>query len=316
MKKIILATTAIVALSVTTASANEINFNQRDTTGISNLAFEQASAGTGNQINLGTSGAMTSVVIKQSSGEEGNTSSGNVANVELYMNSDATQFDGSEDATRSEGWKTFNAAFSGDGNFLDFNLGTSADATQFGDVDVNLEVTGDDNAVTHNVTNGLSGDSLKIDGRVMGDNNYVLATLGAAGDINFNYNIEGDNNSYTSTIAGPSTGGRSVDIDLTGNSNVWTVTANASGGVMNVASVGNNVTGTHTQNGAGAELQMAVNKTGSAAFAVTTTQTGGAYANVTVNAADGGAFTLTQTGAAVYNGAINLASGGAATITQ
>jgi hypothetical protein len=316
MKNIILTTTAIVTLSATSAFANEITFNQRDTVGVSNLAFEQASSGSANQIDLGISGGMTSVVIQQSGGEEGNTSSGNTANVELYMNSDVTQFDSSDDATRDDGWKTFSATFDGDGNSFDFNLGTASDATQFADVDIDIAVTGDSNDLTHNVTNGLAGDSLQIGGTVNGDSNIVLATLGAAGDIAFNYDIQGDSNTYTSTIAGPASGGRTVDIALTGDSNVWTVTANASGGVMNVASIGSNVTGTHTQNGTGSELQMDINKSGSAAFAVTTTQTGPAYADVTVNAADGGAFTLTQTGAASYIGAINLGAGGAATITQ
>jgi hypothetical protein len=317
LKNIILTTAAIITLSATSVFANEITFKQRNTDNVSNLAFEQASSGSANEIDLGISGGMTSVIIEQSGGEEGNTSSGNIGNVELYMNSHASQFDGFDGATREDGWKTFSATYDGDGNSFDFNLGTASDATQFADVDIDIAATGHINDLTHNVANGLDGDSLQIGGTVNGDSNIVLATLGAAGDIAFNYDIQGDSNTYTSTIAGPASGGRTVDIALTGESNVWTVTANASGGIMNVASYGSNVTGAHTQNGTGSELQMDINKSGSAAFAVTTTQTGPAYADVTVNAADGGAFRLTQTGsAASFIGAINLGAGGAATITQ
>jgi hypothetical protein len=317
LKNIILSTAAIITLSATSVFANEITFKQRNTDNVSNLAFEQASSGSANEIDLGISGGMTSVIIKQSGGEEGNTSSGNIGNVELYMNSHASQFDGFDGATREDGWKTFSATYDGDGNSFDFNLGTASDATQFGDVDVDIAATGHINDLTHNVANGLDGDSLQIGGTVNGDSNIVLATLGAAGDIAFNYDIQGDSNTYISTIAGPASGGRTVDIALTGESNMWTVTANASDGIMNVASYGSNVTGTHTQNGTGSELQMDINKSGSAAFAVTTTQTGPAYADVNVNAADGGAFRLTQTGsAASFIGAINLGAGGAATITQ
>jgi hypothetical protein len=317
LKNIILTTAAIITLSATSAFANEITFKQRNTDNVSNLAFEQASSGSANEIDLGISGGMTSVIIEQSGGEEGNTSSGNIGNVELYMNSHASQFDGFDGATREDGWKTFSATYDGDGNSFDFNLGTASDATQFGDVDVDIAATGHINDLTHNVANGLDGDSLQISGTVNGDSNIVLATLGAAGDIVFNYDIQGDSNTYISTIAGPASGGRTVDIALTGESNMWTVTANASDGIMNVASYGSNVTGTHTQNGTGSELQMDINKSGSAAFAVTTTQTGPAYADVNVNAADGGAFRLTQTGsAASFIGAINLGAGGAATITQ
>lgn len=316
MKNIVLTTTAIVTLSATSAIANEINFNQRDSVGVSNLAFEQASSGSGgNTIDLGLSGGMTSVVIKQSGGELGNTSSGNIANVELYMNSDVTQFDSSDDAERVDGWKTFSAVFDDNSQF-DFNLGTAVDATQFGDVDVAIAVTGDGNNLTHNVTNGLSGDKLQIGGTVNGDNNSVHATLGAAGDIAFNYDIQGDNNVYESAIDGPASGGRTLDIAIEGNSNKWTVFAAASGGVVNVASIGSNINGTHWQSGQGSVLQMVINKSGSAAFRVETIQNGPAYANVPLNATDGGSFKMAQTGTASYIGAINLSAGGTVTITQ
>jgi hypothetical protein len=317
LKHIILATTAIVTLSATAAFANEISFNQRDTVGVSNLAFAQSADG-GNTINLGLSGGMTSVVIDQTGPEVGDQSSGNTANVDLNVNSDITQFDASEDATRGDGWKTFSATFDGNNNALAFSLGTQDDATQYSDVDVEIAVSGDGNDLTHTIANGLSGDTLQFGGSVTGDDNIVVATLGAVGDIAFNYAIAGNENNLTATLAGPSTGGRTVDIALNGNSNVWTATANASGGVLNVAANGSNITGTNTQGGVGADLQLEVNKVGMAAFAVTTTQTGAnSFADVTLNAADGGAFTLTQSSAnANYVGAINLGAGGAATITQ
>jgi hypothetical protein len=121
LKNIILTTAAIITLSATSAFANEITFKQRNTDNVSNLAFEQASSGSANEIDLGISGGMTSVIIKQSGGEEGNTSSGNIGNVELYMNSHASQFDGFDGATREDGWKTFSATYDGDGNSFDFN---------------------------------------------------------------------------------------------------------------------------------------------------------------------------------------------------
>ena len=316
MKHIILATTAIVTLSATAAFANEISFNQRDTVGVSNLAFAQSADG-GNTINLGLSGGMTSVVIDQTGPEVGDQSSGNTANVDLNVNSDITQFDASEDATRGDGWKTFSATFDGNNNALAFSLGTQDDATQYSDVDVDIAVSGDGNDLTHTIANGLAGDTLQFGGSVTGYDNIVVATLGAVGSIEYNYDIIGNDNSYTSIIAGPASGGRTVDVSMKGDSNVWTVTANASAGILNVDSTGDNVTGTHTQTGASSELLMDIDKSGAAAFAVTTTQTGAAaYADVTLNAADGGAFKLVQTGAASYIGVINLGVGGTATITQ
>lgn len=315
LKNNFLATTALIMLSVSPSLANNITFDQVDAVGISNLNLEQAPSGVGNILNVDVTGDITSINIEQSEGLL-STSSGNIANIDFYMNSTATTFDGSVGATREDSWKTFNATQGGDNNELTFTLGTSSDATYYGSVDVNVEVTGDNNDLTYTITNGLAEDSLQIDGTVNGDNNIVFATLGAAGDIIFNYDIQGNNNEYTSTIAGPASGGRTVDVDIDGNFNEWNVTANSSGGILDVESTGDYVTGTHTQNGAGAELQMDINKLGADALAVTTTQTGAAYADVTINAANGGAFTLTQTGAAYYVGTLYMSAGGAATITQ
>jgi len=316
LKNTIITTTAILTFAATSVLANEITFNQRDKIGVSNLVVEQASIGGSNEINLDVSGGMTSVVIKQSGEDVGNNSSGNTANVDLYVNSDTTQFNSSNGANKRDDWKTFSSTFDGDDNNIVFNLGNKSDATQFSSVDVDIAVTGNSNDLNHYVTNGSDGDSLQISGIVSGDSNYVLATLGAAGDIAFNYSIEGNSNKYTSTIAGPASGGRTVGLTLTGDSNVWTVTANSEGGVLKVASVGSYVTGTHTQTGVGSNLEMDITNSSLAALAVTTTQTGSAFADVVLNAADGGAFTLTQTGAASYKGAISLSPGGAATITQ
>jgi hypothetical protein len=317
MKNIILTTTAIITLSATSVFANEITFTQSDSVGVGNLSFAQSADG-GNNIGLGLSGGMTSVVIDQTGPEAGEQSSGNTATVDLNVNSAVTLFDSADDATRVAGWKTFSATFDGDNNALAFNLGTQADATQYSDVDVDIAVSGDGNDLTHTIANGLVGEKLQFGGSVNGDDNVVVATLGAVGDIAFNYAIAGDTNKLTATLAGPSTGGRTVDIALNGNSNVWTATSNASGGVLNVLANGSNITGTNSQGGVGTNLQLEVNKVGMAAFAVTTTQTGAnSTADVTVNATDGGAFTLTQSSAnASYVGAINLGAGGAATITQ
>ena len=317
MKNIILTTTAIITLSATSVFANDITFTQRDTVGVSNLSFAQSTGG-GNNIGLGLSGGMTSVVIDQTGPEVGDQSLGNTATVDLNVNSAVTQFDSADNATRGDGWKTFSATFDGDINALAFNLGTQGDATQYSAVDVDIAVSGDGNDLTHTIANGLVGETLKFGGSVNGDDNIVLATLGAVGDIAFNYAIAGDSNNLTATLAGPSTGGRTVDIALIGNSNIWTATSNASGGVLNVVATGSNITGTNSQSGVGADLKLAVNKVGMTAFAVTTTQTGAnSTADVTINATDGGAFTLTQSSAnASYVGAINLGAGGAATITQ
>lgn len=317
MKNLVLPAAVAVVFSSASAYANEITFNQQDTVGVSNLTFEQSSGGSANSIDLGLSGGMTSVVIKQSSGELGDTSSGNTANVDLNVNSEITQFDSSDDAIRGDNWKTFSAKFAGDNNELEFNLGTQDDATQYSSVDVDIAVEGDNNSLTHSVANGLSGDSLQFGGSVNGDDNTVVATLGAVGDIAFKYDIQGNENTLTATLAG-ATGGRTVDIALNGNSNVWTATANSVGGILNVEANGSNITGTNTQGGVGADLQLEINQTGLAALAVTTTQSGAnGYADVTVNAVSGGAFTLTQSGAnSRFVGDINLSSGGAATITQ
>jgi hypothetical protein len=315
LKNTIITTTAILTFAATSVLANEITFNQRDKIGVSNLVVEQASIGGSNEINLDVSGGMTSVVIKQSGEDVENNSSGNTANVDLYVNSDTTQFNSSNGANKRDDWKTFSSTFDGDDNNIVFNLGNGSDAARFSSVDVDISVTGDSNDLNHSVANS-DGDSLQIGGIVKGDDNYVLATLGVAGDIAFNYSIEGNSNKYTSTIAGPASGGRTVGLTLTGDSNVWTVTANSEGGVLKVASVGSYVTGTHTQTGVGSNLEMDITNSSLAALAVTTTQTGSAFADVVLNAADGGAFTLTQTGAASYKGAISLSPGGAATITQ
>jgi hypothetical protein len=317
MKNIILTTTAIITLSATSVFANEITFDQSDTVGVSNLSFNQT-AGGGNNIGLGLSGGMTSVIIDQTGPEGFDQSTGNTATVDLNVNSVITQFDSADDATRGDDWKTFSATFDGDNNALAFNLGTQEDATQYKAVDVDIAVIGDGNDLTHTIANGLADQTLQFGGSVNGDDNIVVATLYAVGDIAFNYAIAGDTNKLTATLAGPSTGGRTVDIALNGNSNVWTATSNASGGVLNVVANGSNITGTNTQGGVGTNLQLEVNKVGMAAFAVTTTQTGAnSTADVTVNATDGGAFTLTQSSAnASYVGAINLGAGGAATITQ
>jgi hypothetical protein len=315
LKNIFLATTALLALSVSPSLANNITFDQVDAIGISNLNLEQAPSGVGNILNVDVTGDITSINFEQSEGLL-STSSGNIANVNLYMNDTITEFDSAVGASREDNWKTFNTTQGGDDNELTFTLGTSSGTTQYGSVDINIGVTGDDNDLTYVVTNGLAEDSLQIDGTVVGDNNIVFATLGAAGDIIFNYDIQGDNNEYTSTIAGPASGGRTVDVTIEGSFNEWNVTANSSGGILKVASTGDYVTGTHTQNGAGAELQMGINKLGADALAITTTQTGAAYADVTINAANGGAFTLTQTGAAYYAGTVYMSAGGAVTITQ
>lgn len=319
MKNIIMATTAIISLSGTVAFAEgSITFDQSEM-GINELILQQTLDG-GDKINLNIKGDMTSVVIKQS-GTTG--SSGNTANVEIFANSTATTLTGvanstTEGADRVAGWKTFSATFDGDNNTLDFKIGTADTGAGYDDIDVDLAVTGEGNVLTHKITSGLTGETLQFGGIVTGDNNIVDTTIGAVGNVAFNYGIIGSSNKLIATLAGATAGGRTVDVALNGNSNIWTVTSNASNGTMDVVADGRFITGTNTQNGFETELELNIIKAGDAAFAVTTTQTGaGSSADVTINAADGGAFTLTQSSAlASYVGTLNIASGGAVTITQ
>lgn len=323
MKNIIMATTAIISLSGTVAfaqTAPTITFDQGEIA-INELILEQTTNG-GDVIDLNISGDMTSVVIKQDS-QPNAAPTGNTANVDIFANSTTTTLIGLADSTtvgavREANWKTFSASFNGDNNTLDFNIGTAATDAGYADIDVDIAVTGDGNVLTHEITSGLADETLQFGGLVIGDDNTVGTTIGAVGDVAFNYDIQGSSNDLTATLAGPTAGGRTVDVALDGNSNIWTVTSNASGGIMDVVANGSFITGTNTQNGFDTELKLAINKAGSSAFAVTTTQTGaGSFADVTINANDGGAFTLTQSSAlASYVGTLDIASGGAVTITQ
>jgi hypothetical protein len=335
--KIALASTAIVSLSATltfaqgveTAAAG-LTFNQ-GTKAINEVILEQTADGT-DGIDLSVSGDMTSVVIKQ--GGSVGTASANSAVVNIFASSTVTSVSGYSapssalgesiitDANRSSyglsDWKTFSATFDGDSNKLTFNLGTAAVTTGgYGEIDVDLAVTGDANTLTHNTTSGLSGETFQLGGIVNGDANTVLTNMGAVGDVAFNYNIQGSQNDLTGTLSG-ATGGRTVDVALLGDSNVWTVTAGAAGGMLDVTASGSSITGTNTQGGTGTNLVFDITQTAVSPFAVTTTQTGAnSSAHVTITAAAGGAFTLTQSSAnASYTGVLVIAAGGAVTITQ
>jgi hypothetical protein len=337
--QITMASTAIVTLSATLAFAQEVEtaakgltFDQ-GTMDINEVILERTVGGT-DGIELSVSGDMTSVVIKQGG------SVGGVANsavVNIFASSAITSVAGFTapstalgasiitDANRTANnslisandWKTFSATFDGDGNKLTFNLGTAVTTGGYGAIDVDLAVTGDSNTLTHNTTSGLIGESFQLGGIVNGNVNTVLTTIGAVGDVAFNYNIQGSRNELTGTLSG-ATGGRTVDVALNGDDNEWTVTAGAVGGTVDVTATGSTITGTNTQGGANSTLLLNIAQTAASPFAVTTTQTGAnSYANVTINAAAGGAFTLTQSSAnARYEGTLNIAAGGAVTITQ
>ena len=324
-----MASTAIVSLSATLAFADaEVGlFFDQGTIDINEVILEQTTDGT-DGLALNLSGDMTSVVIKQS-GTTG-TSSGNNAIVNIFSTNDVTSVAALAPtatvgesritgATRLAGWKTFSATFDGDNNALTFNLGTEDITTSgYGNIDVDLAVIGDGNTLTHNIASGLASETLQLGGIVNGDDNTVLTTIGAVGNVAFNYNIQGSSNDLTATLAGPNTGGRTVDIALNGGSNVWTATANSSGGELDVTANGSTITGTNTQNGADASLKLTIDKPLAGAFAATTTQTGATnVADVTINAKGAGAFTLTQSSAlASYTGTLNIAAGGSVTITQ
>jgi hypothetical protein len=327
--KIATASTAMVSLSATLAFAQAADglFFDQGNLGINEVILEQTTDGT-DGLALSLSGDMTSVVIKQS-GTSG-TASGNNAVVNIYSTDAVTslaalamkttvgesRIDG---ATRQAGMKTFSATFDGDRNKLIFDLGTTAITTAgYGDIDIDLAVVGDGNSLTHTITSGLASETLQLGGIVTGDNNKVLTTIGAVGSVAFNYNIKGSSNDLTATLASAAIGGRTVDIALKGDSNVWTATANSSGGVLDVTADGNTITGTNTQNGSGASLKLAIIKASAGAFAATTTQTGATnVADVTINAVGAGAFTLTQSSLnANYTGTLNIADGGSVTITQ
>jgi hypothetical protein len=338
--QITMASTAIVTLSATLAfaqgvetAAEGLTFDQ-GTMDINEVILERTVGGT-DGIELSVSGDMTSVVIKQGG------SVGGVANsavVNIFASSAVTSVAGflapttalgasiitdanrtaNNSITDGNDWKTFSATFDGDGNKLTFNLGTAAVTTGgYGAIDVDLAVTGDSNTLTHNTTSGLAVESFQLGGIVNGNVNTVLTTIGAVGDVAFNYNIQGSRNNLTGTLSG-ATGGRTVDVALNGDDNVWTVTAGAVGGTVDVTATGSTITGTNTQGGTGSTLLLDIAQTAASPFAVTTTQTGAnSYANVTINAAAGGAFTLTQSSAnARYEGTLNIAAGGAVTITQ
>jgi hypothetical protein len=334
--QITMASTAIVSLSATLAFAQGVEtaaagltFDQ-GTMAINEVILEQTVDGT-DGIELSVSGDMTSVVIKQ--GGSVGIASANSAVVNIFASSTITSVDGYSaptsalgesiitDANRSayglNDWKTFSATFDGDGNQLTFNLGTTDTAAGYGKIDVDLAVTGDTNTLTHNTTSGLSGETFQLGGIVNGNDNTVLTNMGAVGDVAFNYNIQGSDNVLTGTLSG-ATGGRTVDLALTGDSNVWTVTAGAAGGTLDVTATGSTITGTNTQSGTGTDLVFDITQASASLFNVTTTQTGAnSYADVTITAAAGGDFTLTQSSAnASYTGILDIAAGGAVTITQ
>jgi hypothetical protein len=334
--QITMASTAIVSLSATLAFAQGVetaaaglSFDQ-GTMAINEVILEQTVNGS-DGIDLSVSGDMTSVVIKQGGtvGEE----SANSAVVNIFASSAITSVNGYSaptgalgesiitDANRSANsgndWKTFSATFAGDRNKLTFNLGTTTASTGYDAIDVDIAVIGDANTLTHNTTSGLSGESFQLGGIVNGNDNTVLTTIDAVGDVAFNYNIQGSDNKLTGNLSG-ATGGRTVDVALDGNDNVWTVTAGAAGGRMNVTATGSQIWGTNTQSGTGSTLLLDIDQTAASRFDVTTTQTGAnSSANVTITAAAGGAFTLTQSSAnASYVGVLDIAAGGAVTITQ
>jgi hypothetical protein len=338
MIKISMASTAIISLSATLAFAQtwtdetEGLFFDQGGMATNEVILEQTASGT-DLMRLNVSGDMTSVVIKQS-GSVGQ-SSANSAIVNIFATTNITSLAGyvqpttanvsritdqnrATEAGLGNDWKTFSATFAGDNNALVFNLGTAdVTAAGYGDIDVDLAVTGDGNSLTHNITSGLADETLQLGGIVNGDDNIVLTTIGAVGDVAFNYNIQGSLNDLTGTLSG-ATGGRTVDVALTGDSNEWTVTAGAVGGTLDVTATGSTITGTNTQGGTGTELILDITQTAVSPFAVTTTQTGAnSSADVTITAAAGGAFTLTQSSAnATYKGVLDIAAGGAVTITQ
>jgi hypothetical protein len=330
MIKIAIASTAIVSLSTTLAfaqAADGLSFNQ-GTRNINEVILEQTTDGS-DALELNISGDMTSVVIKQS-GTSG-SASGNDAVVNIYSSTDVTSVATLTSAstvgdslitgaTRLAGWKTFSATFDGNDNILTFDLGTTAvtsAAPGYDEIFVDLAVNGNRNDLTHTITSGLAGETLQLGGIVVGDDNAVVSTIGAVGTVAFNYDIQGDSNSLTATLSG-ATGGRAVNVALTGDSNAWIVTSGATGATLDVTATGNTITGTNTQSGANANLELVINKPLDGAFAVTTTQSGATnVADVTINAVGAGAFTLTQSSAlASYTGTLNIAAGGAVTITQ
>jgi hypothetical protein len=327
MIKLTMVSTALISLSATFVFAEaEVGlFFQQSTMDINEVILEQTVDGN-DLIDLSLSGDMTSVVIRQSGTAA--SSSGNSAIVNIYATTNVTSLSAFTpiigetritDANRgSHIWKTFSATFDGNNNKLVFDLGSSDISTiGYSDIDVNLAVTGDENTLTHTITSGLADETLQLDGIVNGDKNTVLTTISAVGNVAFNYNIQGSENTLTGTLAGP-TGGRSVAVALTGDSNVWTVTANSSGGTLDVTANGSSMTGTHTQTGDDANLKFDITQAVISPFAITTTQSGANNsADVKINAASGGAFTLTQSSAnASYTGVLNIAAGGAVTITQ
>jgi hypothetical protein len=339
MIKISMASTAIVSLSATLAfaqtaatdamiSATQGLFFDQGEESINEVILEQTVDGT-DGINLNISGDMTSVVIKQSGTEA--TSSGNSARVNLFATTTETSLStfvlpgiASESRITSGNrganlWKTFSSTFDGDGNQLEFNLGT-VDVTTIGydEIDVDIAVIGDGNKVLNNSGSGLAGESFVMGGIITGNTNAVDTTIGSVGDVELNYYILGNSNTLVGTLAGAVGGTQDLKVDLIGNDNLWTFTANAAVGFIDVTATGNNITGTSTQNGSGSNLTVDINKSTDAAFAFTTTQSGaGNFADVTLNNITGGAFTLTQSSAnASYTGILDIANGGAVTITQ
>jgi hypothetical protein len=309
-------------------TANQGLFFDQGNESINEVILEQTVNGS-DGINLNVSGDMTSVVIKQS-GTEG-TLSGNSAVVNLFSTTTETSLSGfvlpgiaSESritsGNRGENlWKTFSSTFDGDGNQLEFNLGTGNVTTiGYDEIDVDIAVTGNGNKLLNNSGSGLAGEYFVMGGIITGDNNAVDTTIGSVGDVELNYYIDGNSNTLVGTLAGAPEGTQNLSVDLIGNDNMWTLTANANVGFIDVTATGNNITGTNTQTGAASSLTLAVNKTTNAAFAVTTTQSGANnIANVTLNNITDGAFTLTQSSAnASYTGILDIASGGAVTITQ
>lgn len=296
----LLAATATLALSVSSVSANEVNFEQSSqatspasAASIANITFTQT-VGKANDIGVTGDkfvvvGSLTDLKINQAGDE-------NSALMDVY--------------TSNSGTGTIDMDFNGDGNKFDMKYGASGD-TVFSTIDIDVDVDGSTNTFKEVIAQTVT--SFVYNAKVNGSTNAIdTNSAGSVTTLDIDYDINGDNN-FLTVDTGLSGGARNLDIDITGSTNDWTVNAKSatSSTVDVLQTAGDNVTGIIEQTGIGSNMDLDLAAALSGAFSIYASDTSsGSSATINLTTLGAGAFDLIQnTDSSVYNVSMTLAAG-------
>ena len=294
----LLAATATLALSVSSVSANEVNFVQSSNSTDSTIASIVKSnilqtTGSKNYIGRGFSdkftvvGSLKNLNIKQNG-------TGNIADMDVY--------------TSNDGIGTIDMDFTGDSNDFDMVYGASGD-TSFSTIDIDVDVDGSGNTFKEVIAQTAT--SFAYNAKVTGSTNAIDTTSGTnVTTLDIDYDIVGSNN-FLTVDTGASAGGRDLDIDINGNGNNWTVNAYAStSSTVDVKqTAGENVTGIIEQLGVSSNMNLDLAAASSGAFAIYTSDSStGSSATINLTTLGKGAFDIYQTtNNSVYNVSMTVA---------